>query len=799
MHASSLASAWLLLLLSHMPMLSAYTRPEQRQTHPLLAVSIISVITLFAAVPTMVHAESPEVYVSAASTVVPADGTQEAPFTSLDQALAAVSEGGTVHVDASGAYDVSSTLLLNKADVTIEGTGNPVIRVSGGSNAFTISASGVTLRGFSIQKTDKTTQTIIQIAASGITIANNSFQGQFVIGDAEVSRAMVIQGGLTGLTIENNTFSDLRQPAYISGVTEGVISGNTTVRTKGWVVEGGTMDFQGNTWGEGANANVYDIALLSLIGSSYYTDVPALSAANANAFIEDQRTSPATLSVVYVDENAASSGDGTARSPKKTIAEAISRVATGGTIVLASDITSTAQIDITKALTLDGAGHTIRAAFNGGSVINITASNVALKSLIEDGGTSSASPTTGNRGINIYKATGVVLDTVTASNNSKNGIVVNGSVVTAHNITTKGNGWEGIDVDLGSGVTTPAELTITGASQHDESRAAIRIDDTRKAVSVIDVQNQYGATDTGTVRDYYFNAKKVVVATPVQDTVAVGDVTITAELPANTTVTGSVGWDGVVNAPVATSVSIEIPGFTATPLISIAVGSNNSDLTFDKAAKLTFVGQAGQSVGWTNHAGVFTQITTICTDNTQATNDGLAVGADCKIDEGGDLIVWTKHFSTFSTYRAIENRNGGGGSSAVTTTSTTAAATTQTVAPAAATTGRVLGVETFSFTRDLHIGSVGDDVKELQSVLIAEGFLAITAPTGTFGELTRAAVRKYQSAHTIPSTGYVGSLTRAALNAVPSATTLNVSALEQIVVLLKQVLELQTKLSSLSQ
>jgi hypothetical protein len=80
-----------------------------------------------------------------------------------------------------------------------------------------------------------------------------------------------------------------------------------------------------------------------------------MSAANNGAFIEDQRTSPATLSIVYVDGSIAISGDGTARSPKKTISEGVTRIIPGGTIHVAAG-TYTEQIAITKDLKLIGAG-----------------------------------------------------------------------------------------------------------------------------------------------------------------------------------------------------------------------------------------------------------------------------------------------------------------------------------------------------------------------------------------------------------------------------------------------------------
>lgn len=73
-------------------------------------------------------------------------------------------------------------------------------------------------------------------------------------------------------------------------------------------------------------------------------------------------------------------------------------------------------------------------------------------------------------------------------------------------------------------------------------------------------------------------------------------------------------------------------------------------------------------------------------------------------------------------------------------------------------------------TRNLARGSVGDDVKQLQQYLIAQGFLAAGNDTGYFGALTEAAVKQWQSAHGIEPLGIVGPKTRAAITASCSGT-----------------------------
>ena len=76
----------------------------------------------------------------------------------------------------------------------------------------------------------------------------------------------------------------------------------------------------------------------------------------------------------------------------------------------------------------------------------------------------------------------------------------------------------------------------------------------------------------------------------------------------------------------------------------------------------------------------------------------------------------------------------------------------------------IISPSTYKFTTPLYRGVRNNAVVELQKILIAKSFL-VSEPTGYFGVLTEAAVRKYQEAKGIMQTGTVGPITRAALNA----------------------------------
>jgi hypothetical protein len=245
---------------------------------------------------------------------------------------------------------------------------------------------------------------------------------------------------------------------------------------------------------------------------------------------------------------------------------------------------------------------------------------------------------------------------------------------------------------------------------------------------------------------------------------------IDIEMPANLVITGPSSWDGSISLPVITSTYTLTPdsGRTATAIEAIEIGAGDTHLKFDKAVKLTFAGQAGKYVGW-SQGGTFHPIPTICDS---ATTPTLAAGADCKIDSGSDLLVWTKHFSTFVAYsQGISSSGGGSGGggryippiTTVATVPTTTTLATGAVTTATPTIGQVLGATSFNFTKLMKKNSKGNEVTELQKFLTNLGYNLGTVD-GKFGAKTKAAVIKFQLANGLKGDGVVGALTRAVLN-----------------------------------
>jgi len=85
----------------------------------------------------------------------------------------------------------------------------------------------------------------------------------------------------------------------------------------------------------------------------------------------------------------------------------------------------------------------------------------------------------------------------------------------------------------------------------------------------------------------------------------------------------------------------------------------------------------------------------------------------------------------------------------------------------------------YTFTRDLTVGSKGDDVKALQQWLNAKGYAVAATGAGspgnettTFGPATKAALGKFQAANSIsPAAGYFGPKTRQVVSSMGGGVT----------------------------
>ncbi|HMY76624.1 MAG TPA: hypothetical protein PLQ88_32695, partial [Blastocatellia bacterium] len=287
------------------------------------------------------------------------------------------------------------------------------------------------------------------------------------------------------------------------------VSNNNVGGTRGWVVDGATINFTGNTWGPPPNQGA-DIALLASCNPADYPNLGALSNANNNAFISGQFAGASSgVGTIYVDDSAAPGGDGSQATPFQTIAAGVTAVLPGG-IVNVADGTYVENPAIGKSLSLIGANagtagaatrvaeSIIRTNGNQTAVVGVTAANVTINGFTIDGddpGVTGAALASGDDSNVSYavRPTGTV-GNLTVSNNIikkvfiglRGDVAGQGNVVTANWFDRIGNfdfgyavsirnnyyanvtnnkvtkAWTGVHINNHNGAGGPANFLITG-------------------------------------------------------------------------------------------------------------------------------------------------------------------------------------------------------------------------------------------------------------------------------------------------------------------------------------------------
>jgi len=124
------------------------------------------------------------------------------------------------------------------------------------------------------------------------------------------------------------------------------------------------------------------------------------------------------------------------------------------------------------------------------------------------------------------------------------------------------------------------------------------------------------------------------------------------DVPAGIVISGPISnWSDKVIVPPTTTTTTNtalLPAGASTSL-AVIIGHRTVPLNTTKGIRVFMEEQAGKKVGYISN-NVFTEITSTCTDDSQATGDALSAGGNCKIDSGSDLIIWAKHFSDYITY-----------------------------------------------------------------------------------------------------------------------------------------------------
>ena len=126
----------------------------------------------------------------------------------------------------------------------------------------------------------------------------------------------------------------------------------------------------------------------------------------------------------------------------------------------------------------------------------------------------------------------------------------------------------------------------------------------------------------------------------------------TIAIPDNTAIiSADAGWDGVMQPATPTTATLPITAGVVKTLVSaVEIGATSTSLSFDRGVRLVFAGQAGKHIGHLSATAPLEEIVDTCSADSQAVGDALPANGDCKMDAGGDLVVWVRHFTTFVIY-----------------------------------------------------------------------------------------------------------------------------------------------------
>jgi len=522
-------------------------------------------------------------------------------------------------------------LPITASNLTINGIDNPTIYGTGYSvngnwatqNLVSVFGNNVTIDGFTFMPKVQPNKTL-EVLGSDFTLRNTVFSPNTLTNQGEYTDPEDMQwgGSLYFSHAGSHTLQNVK--IYNGGLSAGV--------------------------SVGANITVSDVTL------DYTTKVGWINGYRYSTKLTSGTNSlSGTPAVVYHATQALDNLQAVLDSAKA-----------GDTVSIDTDITVSSVATIKSGVNIVGNGNTVSAAntltnavFTWSAVSGITISDLTVDGMGKY-----------VHGIKAFKGSANLND-VTIQNAGKHGLQVNSSNVTVNNLTTLNNAWGGVEVTQNNASSTlPAVFTINGTSKHTETTGPdVTVTDITKLATVNDTNNQYSIFENGNARVYRLTtelsdgaggtvtlpAAGGVAKTPINHELELALGNTTVVVPAGTTVTASsTAWDGTILAPVSSL--YVVPGNYDTG-VALMVGSNAYTLTFDKPVKIVLAGQAGKRVGFVPAgSSTFTEITTVCSANDETVVASQLAGGygECKVNDGlGNLVIWTKHFTTFATFAPV--------------------------------------------------------------------------------------------------------------------------------------------------
>ena len=212
-----------------------------------------------------------------------------------------------------------------------------------------------------------------------------------------------------------------------------------------------TLEISGGTFNGLTKVEAQDTNTDITITSGTFTNSEDKGCEDVNNYIPDDiamKVDPDTGEIVVDNETSIATVDGIGYD---TFAAALNALKDNSTLTLLQSVEVTSQIAIDEDnVTFDGGGFTISAGetFTGPDLMLVTGDSVTVKNVTLDGSSKAG------YGVQFYEAGNATIQDVTAQNNTKNGIQVNASTVTASGkIELCNNGWGGgINVGYGQNI-----------------------------------------------------------------------------------------------------------------------------------------------------------------------------------------------------------------------------------------------------------------------------------------------------------------------------------------------------------
>ena len=420
----------------------------------------------------------------------------------------------TLTADIAVPAGPENNIVLEKA-VTIDGAGKTITKTFNDNKntdgygdyeeVFQINAAGVTIQDVTVAglADGQKDEAAVYINANGTTdakivIDNCTFLGADSVTASSGGTGILTATGSTGayLEVKNNSFTNVKYGMYFNSVSNAAITGNEIDGTKynGIYVEGGS-----------ASVTITDNTLTD-IASANYTDGPIfncgmyIGASCDNLVLKNNSITLNSASTGKLYANyAAMVSNAEGDHLYATLPEAVSAASADETIALLDDVTLTEQLNIDKAITLNGNGFTIERKTTAESAVGqkaaiLVTANATLENLTVSGPNTTATGwNEGEFGIKVWATGDTTPATYDVAATMKDVTVTgaNAGILVSHaDVTMTG------DIDVSDNEFGGIELTKGG--KLDISAATLKNDEETDSCPVLwnDRENQQ---DKGTL------------------------------------------------------------------------------------------------------------------------------------------------------------------------------------------------------------------------------------------------------------------------------------------------------------